>query len=69
MYALACVFLAISGVVLMAVTGVGPFARDPWERYYFALQKKPKWINRTLLATASMVAVICTLILVGVIHD
>ncbi|EAT11442.1 hypothetical protein HF888_12670 [Bermanella marisrubri] len=69
MYALACVLLAISGVVLMAVTGVGPFSRDPWERYYFSLRKKPKWLTQVLLITASALSIACTLVLVGVIRD
>jgi len=69
MYALACVVLAISGVVLMALTGVGPFARDPWESYYFALQKKPKWLRNSLLACATTAALICTLVLIGVFND
>ncbi len=68
MYALACVLLVISGVVLMACTGVGPFSREPWERYYFSLRKKTPNLRLMLLICASIIALTSTLILIGVIH-
>ena len=65
MIAIACILLAISGVVLMLSLGVGPFAHEPWEEYYFAFKKRPKWLQTTIQFTASIVAAAMTLLIIG----
>lgn len=66
MIALACVVLVLSGIVLMVATGVGPFARDPWERYHFSFRQRPKWQQGLMLYPALVLAIVCSLAIIGV---
>jgi hypothetical protein len=66
MIALACVILVLSGIVLMVATGVGPFARDPWERYHFSFRKLPTWKQKFLVVPALVLAIVCSLTIIGV---
>lgn len=66
MIALACVILVLSGIVLMVATGVGPFARDPWERYHFSFRKLPSWKQKLLVLPALILAIACSLTIIGV---
>jgi len=67
MIALACIILVLSGVILMVSQGVGPFARDPWEAYYFRFRKIPKVMQKIIIIIATITALISTLVLIGVI--
>ena len=66
MIPLACVVLVLSGIVLMIAAGVGPFARVPWERHHFSYRKLPTWKQRLIVIPATIVAILCSLIIIGV---
>ena len=66
MIALACVILVLSGILLMIATGVGPFARDPWEKYHFSFRKLSDWKQKLIILCASAIAIICSLAIIGV---
>lgn len=68
MEALACVVLVFCGLILMVSQGVGPFAKDPWEKHYFAYRKLSKLKQYLLLVPAVVLAIICSLIIIGVIQ-
>jgi len=67
MIVLACILLVLSGLLLMVSQGVGPFAREPWEAQYFRFRKLPQAIRITLITCATLVAIACTLVVVGII--
>ena len=67
MIALACIILVLSGVVLMISQGVGPFAREPWEAYYFRFRKIPNGMQKVIILIASIVAIVSTCIVIGII--
>jgi len=66
MIALACVMLVLSGIVLMVAAGVGPFAREPWERFHFSFRKLSSWKQRLLVLPALILAIVCSLAIIGV---
>lgn len=67
MIAFSCVVLVLSGIALMVVTGVGPFSHSPWEKYHFAYKKMDTSIQALILYPSILFAIICSMILVGVI--
>lgn len=50
----------------MVAAGVGPFARDPWEKYHFAYRKLAPWQQNTLITLATLIAIVSTLAIIGV---
>lgn len=67
MIAFACILLILSGVSLMVITGVGPFAQDPWLKYHLAYKKMDKSIQALILYPSILFSIICSLVLVGVV--
>jgi uncharacterized membrane protein SirB2 len=66
MIAFACIILILSGVTLMVITGVGPFAQEPWDKYHLAYKKMDSSIQALMLYPAILFSIICSLILIGV---
>ncbi len=67
MIALSCGILVLCVLMLMINTGVGPFLDAPWLRIHLAFNKLSPAIKIPVNALAILGALICTLIIMGVI--
>jgi|GEM_PF-1716006 len=64
----AIIALVFSVLLLMVSQGVGPFANEPWERFYFSFRKLSPIKQKLLIAPASAIALLASLILIGLIQ-
>ena len=52
----------------MLSQGVGPFAKDPWEKHYFAFRQLSPAIRYSLIIPATILALLSSLVLIGLIQ-
>lgn len=68
MTVIAIIALVFCVLLLMVSQGVGPFANAPWERFYFAFRKLSPTKQTLLIAPASAIALLASLVLIGLIQ-
>ncbi|GAA6135201.1 hypothetical protein NBRC116188_19910 [Oceaniserpentilla sp. 4NH20-0058] len=66
MTALACVLLIFSGLTLMVVYAVGPFANDPWLAIHVRFKTLSAVTQVSLKYSALSVSIVCSLQIIGV---
>lgn len=68
MTVIAIIALVFCVLLLMVSQGVGPFANQPWEQFYFAFRKLSPIKQKLLIAPASLIALLASLMLIGFIQ-
>lgn len=65
---IAIIALVICVLLLMVGQGVGPFAHEPWERFYLALRKQSTLTQNLVIIPAALIALLSSLIIIGLIQ-
>jgi hypothetical protein len=68
MTVIAIIALVFCVLLLMVSQGVGPFANQPLEQFYFAFRKLSPIKQKLLITPASLIALLASLILIGFIQ-